>query len=299
VEPTLLHPPSPGSLDVAVTDGGDLQVALQAIPLADTYRVSVLTHPAGLENRIAGGMTVELQPDPDCLTGEGPCGPVKGEVPLFGLGNGLVWVAVESRRADLLAFGATVAGPFSVQDGPAESTEAVLDCETLSTVVFESVLPQPNDAAGQSYVRLVPSFLGAGAGSALELEFVPSSLGFVKKGGAGEVAVLVGLVEPLQLAAGEALGMAVVPGFSMDTSGKLVASTQFIRVEATGIGGSVVAEWDLADSALQPGAAASVMLQAEQPLAIHGLRFALPLSTPGLPMDQVLQLTLDDLHPVP
>ncbi len=294
VIPTLLGPPQKNEVEGTVVQGG-VHLEFPAVPLVDSYRISVLSHPAGLENRVKGGPPTDVVPAGDCQPGGSGCQKVKVDVSTVGTGQGMVWLAVECQSLDLLPFGATVVGPFETQDVAVTSNGPVMGCETLSTVAVDNSVPQPNDASGQSYSELVESFLGADSGQALELELVPSSLGFVKAGGSGEVAATLSLPELLEVPAGSALEVFVLPSHVMDTSGTLRASTRFVRIQGIGEGGGLLVDWDLAPLELAPGVSSKVTLPVDETLQLHALRFVVPLSTPGLPMDQVVRITLDQI----
>ena len=74
-----------------------------------------------------------------------------------------------------------------------------------------------------------------------------------------------------------------------------VLACETLTVVALGEGELPLAEWPLADQAVDPMAPAQVLLAPPEPMEIHGLRFSIDLFQPDLPMEQVLRITLDGI----
>lgn len=126
--PDILPPPE--EITVDLIDSESYQVSWTPAPGAQEYRVAMLSHPAGLENRAL--LSTETSGDNALVYQD------------FELGH--LWVAVETLHSDALHAGFTVAGPLPIDPWPGfqegcPDPAAVLDCETLcgTTSQFVSV----------------------------------------------------------------------------------------------------------------------------------------------------------------
>jgi hypothetical protein len=72
-------------------------------------------------------------------------------------------------------------------------------------------------------------------------------------------------------------------------------ATAFLRVQLLDAQSQVLEEWPLADLPMDAGSPGSVWLAVSQGGTCAAVRFSLSLLEPGLPMDQLVRLTVDDL----
>ncbi|MFH1532785.1 MAG: hypothetical protein ABIK09_18845 [Pseudomonadota bacterium] len=279
VAATLLAPPP--QIQWGVDEVGGVDLGWTALPFEEAWRVHVLTHPAGTDARIVGTREVDT---------------ASASVDLTGLGEGLFWIAVEPLHAGLLHLGARVVGPFEGVPAGGGAQADVLCGETLVAVRFENALPLPNTADGQTYATLAGSFTDCGE-QALQLDFVPSSLAFVNPpdGQDGELGVTLLFPEPLIVEAAQALSFHLLPAVAVSPGNVVRPASDFIVVLALGEGEEPIAQWPLSAHVTAPAEAVQVFLPPPEPLTIHGLRFSMDLFEPGLPMEQVLTITVDGI----
>ena len=282
--PSLLLPPE--AVNVDLIDSESYQVSWATVPGADEYRVSMLSHPSGLDNRvILSEQTVEKT-----LL-------VYGE-----FGQGHLWVAVEPFHSQALHAGFTVVGPLPVDPWPGfqegcPSLAAVLDCETLCGTAFDNLVEFPNEKAGLSWASLDDSFATSDDNS-LKLEFIPSSLGLTSYDlpGSPDIEVTVSLPEPLAPGAGNKLVFDLLPGFAVGVDQALLPSSHFIRLKACDKDGDCPLEWALSSLAAQAGEPITANLEAAEALEVHSLVFFVHLYEENLPMEQPLVLSVDSLR---
>jgi len=281
--PTLLAPPETVSVQEAAEG---FHLTWDEVPLAEGYEVFTLTHPAGLENRVAAAAPWSAAPE--IL------------LPLDDVGHGLVWLAVRPVGEGLLSGGVRTVGP--VVTSPSVSPgilAATLDCEDLGAVHFQNAFPLPNDAPGQSYVRLEKSFL-EGEGQALHMEFVPSSLAFVEASPYGDnaVSVAIKLPLPVDVLPGQELKVELLP-YPLVKSGKqVVPASDYVYLSVSAPDGSHLAQVKLSDidAAVMVAQQVAIPLAAqsrESPAQVSQLRFHVELLDEGLPMEQAVRLTVD------
>ena len=276
---TVLQPPV--TLVCAVDEPGEVALSWEGLPFEETWRVHVLTHPAGTDARILTSQDVDT---PAVV------------VDLSDLGEGLFWVAVEPLHPLYLHLGARVTGPFEGVPAGGGLQGDVLACETLAGVKFENALPLPNTADGQTYATLIASFVEGGE-QALQLDFVPSSLAFVKlpEDQDGELGVTLLFPEPLVVGTEEFLAFDLLPAVAVSPGKMVRPASDFVTLVALGEGELPLAEWPLADHAEEPMAPAQVLLALPDSMEIHGLRFSMDLFQPELPMEQVLRISVDGI----
>ncbi|MBM4372963.1 MAG: hypothetical protein FJ098_15015, partial [Deltaproteobacteria bacterium] len=173
----------------------------------------------------------------------------------------------------------------------------VLGCETLAGIRFENALPMPNVAAGQTYASLTDSFL-EGGGQALRMDFVPSSLGWMEaeQGSDGELRVTMLFPEPLSVDPGELLVFDLLPGPAVSPGPVLRPVSDFVTVRPLGAAEVPLGEWPLAILAQAPGVPVQAVFPGAGGLELQGLCFSMDLFLPGLPLEQVLRITVDRIR---
>ncbi len=282
-KPSVLPPPEEVTVDLI--DSESYQVSWTPVPGAQEYRVSMLSHPAGLENRVI--LSTETS-GKNALVYED-----------FGLGH--LWVAVEALHAEALHAGFSVVGPLPIEPWPGfqkgcPSQSVVLNCESLCGTAFDNLVEFPNEKAGLSFASLDESF-ATGGDYSLKMEFIPSSLGLTSYDlpGSPDIEVTVSLPEPVLLGAGEKLVFDVLPGFAVGVDQAELPASHFIRLKACGEDGECPLEWPLSELDTEPGVATTASLEATEELEIHSLVFFTNLYEDNLPMEQPLSISVDSL----
>ena len=259
-------------------------VKWSTVALATGYSVHILSHPAGTEHRIVATHEVE---GTEALL----------DIASYGLGT--YWFGVEAYNDELLSLGPRVSNPVLAEadDSPgAVSQEDVLQCESLKTVHYFNDFPLPNDAVGQSYARAVPSFVEDG-GSALQPEFLPSSLGYVTLSPAGETAFRIDIILPDAAVVDEedSLHLSISPHYLVLTDQQVTAATDVIWLSVLDSAGAPLAQSHLATFNLEPDAPAEILI----PLSMAGnartIRFEVDLFEPALPLESVIRIDVDSL----
>jgi hypothetical protein len=282
IQPTLLPPPE--EVQAVAAPGGMVKVKWTPVPLATAYEVHILTHPAGLENRVVATHVVTS---------------TQTQVKVSKYGLGTYWIGVSALGEDLLSMGPRISNPAEAtwdDSPPAPELADALDCELLATVKVNNSLPVPNDEKGQTYAMLVPSFVANGE-HALRLEFLPSSLGFVLLSPAGDTTLVVELALPGGVTVGmeDHLHLSMRPDFAVATDQQVVAASDFAWLSVVGSDGELLAQMDLAALALEPGDASDVVV----PVTLAGqatlLRFEVDLFAVGLPLESLIALEIDQL----
>ena len=278
--PSLLNPPQPEIAEGA--EPGAVMLTWPAVPLAEGYRITMMAHPAAVQGRLWDSLEI---------------GNTSVVIPLADYGNGQVWFSVEALADDLLHLGSRVVGPvLALPTGPAPTLEQALACESLAPVKYDNSLPLPNTKEGQSYARLVDSFVDGG-GSALAMDFVPSSLAFVSMTPAAqpEITVSIQLPEILNLAQGQSLTFQLLARYAVKPGNQTVPASLFVKIRARDQAGNELADWSLADTDAQPEIPLAVTLPAATDLALDSLEFYVPLFEPDLPMEQAIRIVVDSL----
>jgi len=280
VQATLLPPPAEVSLEKV--EGG-ISANWKPVPGASSYGISILHHPAGLENRVIGQLEVEAPPV---------------LLPMDDLGSGMAWVGVESLHPEALHLGSRVAGP--VETLPPEpddlSVEEVLGCEHLAAVHYHNEFPLPNDAAGQTYATLVESFVDGG-GDAIRMDFIPSSLGFITlaPSPATELCVEFVLPTPLTVPAGGSLSFQLLPLHLARPGSEVVSASETLSVRLLAADGQIVHAALLEGMAEIPGESHEISIQVADEVLFDKIQFVVDLFAPGLPMDQAVRILVDNI----
>lgn len=279
LEATLLLPPA----EVVLEAGEDgVTVDWDVVEGAESYRVSVLHHPAGLENRIVEQTEAEAPPV---------------LLPLDNLGGGMVWVGVEPLHPEALHLGIRVAGPVETAPLPLAgySTEAVLACDALAAIKYHNELPLPNDAAGQTYATAAESFIDAG-GNAFRFEFVPSSLGYITLAPSPSTNLTIELTLPASqvIPAGGSLSFHMLPSHLVMPGGDVVPASEFVSVRLLDDSQGTVHEVFLAGMASEPGAPFTIILPVDEDVEFNTVQFVVDLFSPGLPMEQSVHIWVDN-----
>jgi hypothetical protein len=280
IEATLLLPPDEVTLEM--TEAG---VTVDWVPVegAQSYRVSALHHPAGLENRIVEQLEADAPPV---------------VLALDNLGRSQVWVGVETIHSEALHLGIRVAGPVEFIPMPVDgdSTGEVLACEVPAAIICHNDFPLPNDAAGQTYATSVESFADAG-GSAFRLEFVPSSLGYVVLAPSPTTELTVELQLPvnLDIPVGGALTFELLPMHLVKSGSEVVPASEFVTVRLLDSGEQIVHAATLQEMAGEAGVPVTVNIPIDFDIEFRTVQFVVDLFSPGLPMEQPVRILVDNI----
>ncbi len=282
-EPSLLPPPD--KVEAVPMDGGKAKITWDEVPLADSYLVHILTHPAGTEHRIVKTVSAEE---------------TEIEMDIAGYGQATYWFGVESFGEELLSLGPRVSNALQATTGtpPADlDQQDVLQCESLMTVHYYNEFPLPNDEVGQSYASSVPSFLDDDS-QALRLEFLPSSLGYVTLSPAGETTFRIDIVLPENVAVTDedSLHLSLFPHYLVLTDQQVTAATDVVWLSLLDSAGDLLAQLHLATFVLEPDLPAEVVVPIEVAGEAHTIRFEVDLFEPALPLESVVRLELDNLE---
>jgi agarase len=282
LEPSLLPPPE--QVEAVSTVGGKAMVKWSSVPLATGYRVHVLSHPAGTEHRIVATHKT---------------GATEILLDIAGYGLGTYWFGVEAYNEELLSLGPRVSNPVVAEASGypnIPSQDKVLQCESLKTVLYFNDFPLPNDAVGQSYARAVPSFIEDG-GSALQLEFLPSSLGYVTLSPAGETAFRIDISLPDEVVVDEedSLHLSIFPHFIVLTDQQVTAATDVVWLSVLDSAGAPLAQFHLATFDLEPSTSADIFIPLDMAGIARTVRFEVDLFEPALPLESRVQIDVDNL----
>ena len=278
-EPTLLLPPE--QVEAKESVSGSAMVKWSKVPLATSYLVHLLAHPAGTENRVISTHPVDA-------TGV--------TLNVAGYGLGTYWFAVEAIADGLLSMGPAVSNAIAAEAGQPPTQDEVLACESLKNVRYANDFPLPNDEKGQTYASLVPSFVEDG-GMALRLEFLPSSLGYISLSPAGETTMMVDiwLPETVEVAAGDTFHLALLPHPLVLTSQQLTAASTVVWVSILDGKEMPLAQFHLGPLELEPNVPTDVAVPLESNGSAQFLRFEVDLFEPALPLESIITLDVDSL----
>ena len=274
--PTLLAPPE--ALQATVSQERVLSVTWAPREHATGYRIWLMDHPAGVEtNLIESHETSETSI----------------ELNVSHLGSGLIWVAVEATSDEFLTLGAATSSAMTLPPVSSLSNEQVLDCESAAGTLFHSELTFPNDLWGQTYVRLVDSFV-EGGGKALELRFLPSSLGFVTGEDPNPPKLDIALVlpEPIIVSQGEQLVFDMRPHHFRALNG-LGSASRLVAVTLESSSQEQVQTTQMDQISVEPLQSTTVTIPVNAPLALARIHFTVDVQQPALAMEQSIVIEVD------
>lgn len=278
VLPTLLLPPE--TVQASIDETGTATVSWGSVPLAQAYRLWVLHHPAGTtRHRLLSVDTQETTLS----------------VPLSPLGQGSFWFGVEPLSDSLLTLGARVSNVVSNTGATpwTPSLDEVLSCDTLSPVRYHNELLTPNTLWGQSYALEAPG-LSDGSSRAMRLDFVPSSLGWLRKTEPQPAEVTVEMVLP-ELISGASLRFDLLSNYVRPTNSGVKPASRFLALRFLDDSGVMLSSHSMDLASVQPEVVASVEFPMPQG-TVRTVQWVLDLNQSGLPMEQRFSVTLDGME---
>ena len=285
VAPTVLPPPE-GPVTVTFPNSQTAQISWSKVESAKGYRVTALSHPAGVEGRTfdqvsTTGTTVTME--------------------TTHLGNGRAWFAVEAVHPELLTAGFRVSPPVMLTPcidlAQPPSLDEVLACDTMCHVHYDNQPAFPNEKAGLAYARLSDPQQGQ-PGHSIAMEFVPSSLGLVTSNlpEPHHMEVVFDLPEPVAISVGQTLHFEAWPGHAVTPGKQLVAASDFMVVRLCDEQGECPLSFPLALQELAAGQWQEAVLTITQDLELDSLVFRVDLYQPDLPMEHRLILFVDSIQ---
>lgn len=282
VSPTLLGAPAkPVTVEFPAPD--TVHVSWAPVAGAASYRVTALSHPAGIAGRILGQVeTTDTQTD----------------IPLVGVADSFLWFAVEAVHPDLLTAGFRVSEPVMAPPCPVSDIGLVLllAADTLCFVHYDNLVLSPNVKAGLSYARLADPLEG-NEGHSILLEFVPSSLGLVTSNlpGPEQMEVVFQLPAGVAVSPGQSLSLLVRPGPVVTPVKALVAASDFVDLLLCTTEGECPLSFPLSQQELPHGVVSSLSLPLAEQMEVHQVVFRVALKQEHLPMEHRVMMAVDSL----